>query len=67
MVMLTTSGGISKVNSFLSDIRRCIITKKLNINDSKAEFIIFRYTQLSCDLSGLSVNVGELRLRIHQK
>ena len=42
---------ISKVNSCLSDIRRWMITNKLKINDSKTEF--------RCDLSGLSVNVGE--------
>ena len=36
-----------------------MITNKLNINDSKAEFIVFRSTQLKCDLSGMSVNVGE--------
>ena len=29
------------------------------INDSKTEFIVFRSPQLKCDLSGLSVNVGE--------
>ena len=32
---------------------------KLKINDSKTEFIVLRYPQLKCDLSGLSVNVGE--------
>ena len=31
----------------------------LNINDSKTEFIVFRSPQLRCDLSSLSVNVGE--------
>ena len=36
-----------------------MITNKLTINDSKTEFIVFRSAQLSCDLSGLSVNVGE--------
>ena len=50
---------ISKVNSCLSDIRRWMITNKLKINDSKTEFIVFRSPQLRCDLSGLSVNVGE--------
>ena len=48
---------ISKVNSCLSDIRRWMNTNK--INDSKTEFIVFRSPQLRCDLSGLSVNVGE--------
>ena len=32
---------------------------KLKINDSKTESIVFRSPQLKCDLSGLSVNVGE--------
>ena len=48
---------ISKVNSCLSDIRRWMITNK--INDSKTEFIVFRSPQLRCDLSGLPMNVGE--------
>ena len=39
-----------------------MITDKLMINDSKTEFIVFRYQQLSCDLSGLSVNVGETQI-----
>ena len=50
---------ISKVNSCLSDIRWWMITNKLKINDLKTEFIVFRTPQLRCDLSGLSVNVGE--------
>ena len=36
-----------------------MITNKLKINYSKTEFIVFRSLQLKCDLSGLSVNVGE--------
>ena len=36
-----------------------MITNKLKIKDSKTEFIVFRSPQLKCDLSGLSVNVGE--------
>ena len=44
---------ISKVNSCLN---------KLKINDSKTEFIVFRSPQLRCDLSGLSVNVGESQI-----
>ena len=51
---------ISKVNSCLSDIRRWMITNKLN--DLKTEFIMFRSPQLRCDLSGLSVNVGESQI-----
>ena len=50
---------ISKLNSCLSDIRRWMITNKLKINDSKTDFIVFRSPQLKCDLSGLSVSVGE--------
>ena len=50
---------ISKLNSCLADIRRWMITNKLKIYDSKTEFIVFRSPQLKCDLSGLSVNVGE--------
>ena len=50
---------ILKLNSCLADIRRWMITNKLKINDLKTEFIVFRSTQLKCDLSGLSVNVGE--------
>ena len=36
-----------------------MITNKLTINDSKTEFIVFRSPQLKCDLSDLSLNVGE--------
>ena len=36
-----------------------MITTRLEINDSKTEFIVFRSAQLKCDLSGLSVNVGK--------
>ena len=39
-----------------------MITNKLKINDSKTEFIAFRSPQLRCDLSGLSVNVGESQI-----
>ena len=53
---------ILKVNSCLSDIRRWMITNKLKINDSKTEFIVFKSPQLRCDLSGLSVNVGESQI-----
>ena len=50
---------ISKLNSSLGDIRRWMITNKLKINDSKTDIFVFRSPQLKCDLSGLSVNVGE--------
>ena len=39
-----------------------MITNKLKINDSKTEFIVFKSPQLRCDLSGLSVNVGESQI-----
>ena len=39
-----------------------MITNKLKINDSKTEFIVFRSPQLRCDVSGLSVNVGESQI-----
>ena len=51
---------ILKLNICLADIRRWMITNKLKINDLKTEFIVFRSPQLKCDLSGLSVNVGEI-------
>ena len=39
-----------------------MITNKLKINDSKTEFIVFRSPQLRCDLSDLSVNIGESQI-----
>ena len=39
-----------------------MITNKLDINDSKTEFIVFKSPQLRCDFSGLSVNVGESQI-----
>ena len=39
-----------------------MITNKLKINDSKIKCIVFRSPQLRCDLSGLSVNVGESQI-----
>ena len=53
---------ILRVNRWLSDIRRWMITNKFKINYSKTEFIVFRSPQLRCDLSGLSVNVGESQI-----
>ena len=41
------------------DIMRWVITNKLKIIDSKTDFILYRSPQLRCDLSGLSVIVGE--------
>ena len=37
-------------------------TNKLKINDLKTKFIVFRFPQLRCDYSGLSVNVGESKI-----
>ena len=53
---------ISKLNSCISDIMWWMITNKLKMNDSKTECIVFRSSQLRCDLSGLSVNVGESQI-----
>ena len=39
-----------------------MITNKLQINDSKTEYIVFRSPQLRCESSGLSVNVGESQI-----
>ena len=59
---MVLGGGVEQgphAQSLLADIRRWMITNKLKINDSKTKFIVFRSPQLKCDLSGLSVNVGE--------
>ena len=48
---------LSKFNNCISDIRVWMIKTKLNINDSKTEFIVFRFLQAKQDLSGLSVSV----------
>ena len=39
-----------------------MITNKLRINDSKTEIIVFGSPHLRCDLSGLSVKVGESQI-----
>ena len=39
-----------------------MITNKLNINNLKRECFTFRSPQLMCDLSGLSVTVGESKV-----
>ena len=36
-----------------------MLTNKLKINDFKTEFIVLKSPQLKCDISGLSVDVGE--------
>ena len=40
-----------------------MITNKLKINDSITDFIVFRSPQLRCDLSGLSVSIGENQIK----
>ena len=52
------SQALGKINACISDIRRCMILNKLNINNAKTEFIVFRSPMLKHDLSDLSVNVG---------
>ena len=47
---------LSKFNNCISDIRVWMIKTKLKINDSKTEFIVFRFLQAKQDLSGLSVS-----------
>ena len=39
-----------------------MITNNLRINDSKTLYIVFRFPQLRCDLSGLLVNVDESQI-----
>ena len=39
-----------------------MITSKFKNNDLNTEFIMFRSLQLRCDLSALSVNVGERQI-----
>ena len=46
----------------ISDIRVWMIKKKLKINDSKTEFIIFRPPLLKQNLSDLSVGVGDMQV-----
>ena len=50
---------LPKLNNCISDIRVWMIKNKLKINDSKSEFIVFRFPQAKQDLSSLSVYVGD--------
>ena len=50
---------LPKLNNCISDIRVWMIKNKLKMNDSKTEFIVFRYPQTKQDLSSLSVYVGD--------
>ena len=54
----TPMASLIRLNNCISDIRVWMINNKLKINDSKAEFIVFRSPQAKPDLSGLSVIVG---------
>ena len=54
----TPLASLIKLNNCISDIRVWMINNKLNMNDSKTEFIVFRNPQANQDLSGLSVIVG---------
>ena len=40
-----------------------MINNMLKINDSKRDNKMFRSPQLRCNLSGLSVNIGEYQIR----
>ena len=51
---------LTKLNMCISDIRVWMIKNKLQINDFKIEFIIFRSPLLKQNLSDLSVSVGDL-------
>ena len=50
---------LPKLNNCISDIRVWMIKNKLEIDDSKTEFIVFRSPQAKQDLSSLSVHVGD--------
>ena len=49
---------LTKLNMCISDIRVWMIKNILIINDSKAEFIVFRSPLLKQNSSDLSVSVG---------
>ena len=53
---------LTKLNMCISDIRVWTIKNKLKINDSKTEFIIFRFTLLKQKFSDLSVSVGDMQV-----
>ena len=53
---------LTKLNMCISDIRVWMIKKKLKINDSKTEFLIFRSPLLKQNLSCLSVSVGDMQV-----
>ena len=51
----------------ISDIRVWMIKNKLKINNSKAEFIIFRSPHLKLNLSDLSDSVGDMQVSSSSK
>ena len=53
------SGPLARLNSCISDIRVWMIQNKLKINNSKTEFIIFRFPQCKASISSVSVSVGD--------
>ena len=53
---------LTKLNMYISDIRVWMIKNKLKINDSKTEYIIFRFPLLKQNLNGLSVSVGDMQV-----
>ena len=57
--LIKKQGLYSEILKNYRPVERWMITNKLKMNDSKTECIVFRSLQQKCDLSGLSVNVGE--------
>ena len=53
---------LTKLNMCISDIRVWMIEDRLKINDSKAEFIVFRSPLLKQSLSDLSVSVEDMQV-----
>ena len=58
---------LTKVNMCISDIRVRMIKNKFKINNSKAEFIIFRSPLLKLNLSDLSDSVGDMQVSSSSK
>ena len=52
------SGPLARLNSCISDIQVWMIKNNLKNNDSKTEFIIFRFPQCEVSISGVAVSVG---------
>ena len=58
---------LTKLNMCISDIRVWTIKNKFKINDSKTEFIIFRFPRLKQKFSDLSVSVGYMQVSLSSK